>query len=263
MDEERLVQQGTQVHGAAEMQIGLDILPDLQDADDVVDAALVYRESAVVLRLDLREDLFRAVVDVDRGQVDARGEDALHRHVAELQRGGDQVALLFVQRALLGHVFDEVVELILGHADLRVAPGQACGGVADLGQRGGQGSEERHQHFERAGVGERKSLAVALGDALGEHFTGKEDHNGGDQRADGYCAQSPAGGNGHGDDRRRGDVNDIGTDQQSGDRLVEVIQHILCLLGPQIAPVCFRLDPAARNRGDGCFGHGEVRRQQQ
>ena len=57
VDKISLVQQGADVQIPAGVEIGLDVGADLQNADDVVDAALVHGQAAVPLLLDERQDV--------------------------------------------------------------------------------------------------------------------------------------------------------------------------------------------------------------
>ena len=226
MDEKGLVQQAAQVQVLPAVEIGLDEAADLEDADDVVNAPLVHGQAAVVLGLDLGEDVLQTVLDIDGLQVHPGGQDALHRHLAELQGGGNELALLFVQAALLGHVLDDIVELILGDGDLRLARGQGGGAAPDQGQQGGEGPEQDHEEAQGPGGGLAEPLRILFGDALGQHLPGKEDHDSGHDGAHGHGAQPPETGNRHGDQGGRRDMYDVGADEQGADGPVKMIQHV-------------------------------------
>ena len=242
----------------AQVQIGLDEGADLQDADDVVDRALVDGQAAVVLIAHLLEDLRERIVDVDGRDVHTRGEDALDRDVAELQRRGDQLALLFVKAAFLGHVLDDIVQLVLGDRDLRVALGELRRAAADRRQQRRERREKLHQHAHRARAGEQQLFAVLLAQALRQHLAEEKHDDRGDDRAEGDEAQSPAPRDRHGHDRGDGDMYDVRTDQDRGDRAVEVIEQEQRVLRPRIAAFGRRFDLRARRGGHGRLGDGEI-----
>ena len=98
----------------------------------MVDASLIDRQAAVVLRLDDAENLVPRRVGIQRRHIHARGQNAFHREVAELQGGGDQFALFFVQASFFRHVLDDVIELVLGDGKLGLSPPQLRGRCADL-----------------------------------------------------------------------------------------------------------------------------------
>ena len=139
MDKERLIQERLDVQRLADPDVIADILADMQNADDIVNTALVYRQAAVVLLFDKLQDLLLGHVDIDRGHVHAAGQNTLHRHVAELQRRGDQFALLLVDGALFGHILDDIVNIIFRDGRLVISLGRLCCDVADQGQQSSGG----------------------------------------------------------------------------------------------------------------------------
>ena len=86
VDEEGLIQKRLDVQRLSLADVVPDILPDVQNTDNIVDRPLIDGEPAVVLFLDELQDLVLRHVYVDRRDVDTAGQDALHRHVAELER---------------------------------------------------------------------------------------------------------------------------------------------------------------------------------
>ena len=75
----------------------------------------------------------------------------LDRDVAEFQRGLHKVALLLVERAGVGHVLYDVVQLVLGDGDLPVPPRMLCGESPDTGQDGGKRGKKAHKKAQRTG----------------------------------------------------------------------------------------------------------------
>ena len=139
MDKERLIQERLDVQRLADPDVIADILADMQNADDIVNTALVYRQAAVVLLFDELQDLLLGHADIDRGHVHAAGQNTLHRHVAELQRRGDQFALLLVDGALFGHILDDIVNIIFRDGRLVISLGRLCRDVADQSQQSSGG----------------------------------------------------------------------------------------------------------------------------
>ena len=258
VDEEGLVQQRADVGVGAQMQIGLDEFADLQHADDVVDRALVDGQTAVVLAADGREDRLKVVAEIDRREVDARREDALDRDVAELERGGDQLSLLGIERALLGHVLDDVVKLILGDGDLRVALRELRRAVADRREQRREGRKELHQQAHQPRAAQQQLFIILFAQTLRQHFAGEEHDDRRDDRAERNSVQSPSSGDRDGHDRGDGDMYDVRTDQYRGDRAVKMVQQIQGVFRPRVAALRRRLDPDARNRSHGRFGNGKI-----
>ena len=215
------------------------------------------------LCLDAGEDLRVAAFDVQRREIDPRREHVFDRDVPELQRGGDQLPLLLVEAALLGHVLDDVIELVLGDGLLRVAGGMAGRRLPQRGQNPAERAEKAHEKHQRAGGRQGQLVRELLGDALGQHLAREKDHDRGDERADGNRAQAPAARDRERDKGGGGNMYDIGADQNRGDRLVEVVEHIEGLSGPGVPPLLGEPDTRTRARGERRLGRGEVHRAEQ
>ena len=144
--EHGLVEQGAHVHGlAAGGNARLDVLADLQDADHIVNAVGIHGQTAVALLAHVGEDLLRGIVHVHGGDVHARRDDALDRHVGKRQGRAHELAALGGQLPVVGHVLDDVGQLILRHGHGGLALYAAGDGVAEGGEQGRQGLEEHHE----------------------------------------------------------------------------------------------------------------------
>ena len=154
MDEEGLIQERLDVQRFPFADVVPDILPDVQNTDDIVDRPLVDGKTAVILFLDELKDLVLRHINVDRRDIDAAGQDALHRHVAELERRRDQVALLLVDLAVLRHVLNDVVDVILRDGRfLFVSLHHLRDCIADVCQKSRERLEDRHKEPQNAGCG--------------------------------------------------------------------------------------------------------------
>ena len=254
MDEEDFIEHGLYIKVLAEAEVGLDVLAYLEHTDDVVNAALVHGQTAVVRGFDKAQQLRVAAVYVYGHYIDPRGQHALNGDVAELERGGYQVALILVKAALLGHVLDDVVQLILRDGDLAVAGGELRGCLTYPCQQLRERGEKLHKEAEHRRAGESESIAVLLCDALGEHLTGKEHNDSGNDRTYRHGANAPFLCYREGDDRGCGDMYYIGADKQGADGQIKIIQHIESLFCPEVAAFGRRLNAAAR-----CGGHRSLR----
>ena len=225
MHEIRLVQKRAQVDALALAQVGLYVLAYRQNADDIIDAALIDRQAAVLLLTDVSQHLVGRILDIHRRKVDTGREDALNGRLAELERRGDKLAPLLAETAVLGHVLNDVVYLVLGDGYLGVGLHEAGRKVADGRQNCRYRPQNAHKKAQRTGHCQGQSLAVFFSNAFREHFAHEKDHDGHDYRAQSDGAQSPDAGDIDRDDARRGDVHDVCTDKNTADGTVEVIQH--------------------------------------
>ena len=263
MDEVGLVQEAPQV-GLLPL---LEVLPheaaDLQDADDVVHAVLIDGDAAVAGGLHLGEDLLQGVIHVDGLHIHPGGEDAFCRQVAESQGGMHEIPLLGVQVALVGHVLDDVVELILRDRDLAVALGEAAGELADLGEDEGDRRQKVHEEHQGGRRTQGQAEAVLLGDALGQHLAHEEDHKGRDEGADRYRAEAPAAGDENRHIGRAAEMYDVGADENGGDGLIKMLADVHGLVGPAVSPLHGGLQPDAADSGKAGLADGKVVRKEQ
>ena len=259
--EHGLVEQGPDVHGpAAVFDAGLDVFADLQDADHVVNAVGVHGQAAVALLAHVGEDVLRRIVHVHGGDVHARRDDALDRHLGKRQGRAHELAALGGQLPVVGHVFNDVGQLILRHGHGGLALDAAGGGVAEGGEHGGQGFEEHHEKPQRARRAHGQPLGVFLGDALRQHLSCEEHDHGRDERAGGDGPHAPLPLHGHGHERRDRQVQNVRADQQRRDRLIEVVEHIQRLLGAAVAVVSGGFEPDAARGCKRCLHDGEIGR---
>ena len=263
VDEVGLVQEAAQVGLLPLLKVLPHEAADLQDADDVVHAVLIDRDAAVAGGLHLGEDLLQRVVHVDGLHVHPGGEDALRRQIAEGQGGMHEIPLLRVQVALVRHVLDDVVELVLGDGDLAVALGEAARELTDLGKDEGNGRQQVHEEHQGGRRAQGQPEAVLLGDALGQHLTHEEDHEGGDEGAESHRAEAPAAGD---EDRhigRAAEMYDVGADENGGDGLIKMLADVHGLVGPAVSPLHGGLQPDAADSGKAGLADGKVVRKEQ
>ena len=79
-----------------------------------------------------------------------------------------------------------------GNGEVKITLGELCHRLTYPCKQGRQGRKELHKEAEDAGAAFCKALAVFLAYAFGQHLTGKEHHNSGDNRTYRNGAQSPA-----------------------------------------------------------------------
>ena len=261
MHEHGLVEQGAHVHGlAAGGNARLDVFADLQDADHIVNAVGIHGQTAVALLAHVGEDLLRGIVHVHGGDVHARRDDALDRHVGKRQGRAHELAALGGQLPVVGHVLDDVGQLILRHGHGGLALYAAGDGVAEGGEQGRQGFEEHHEKPQRARRAHGQPLGVFLGDALRQHLACEEHDHGRDERAGGDGPHAPLPLHGHGHERCDRQVQNVRADQQRRDRLIEVVEHIQRLLGAAVAVVSGGFEPDAARGCKRCLHDGEIGR---
>ena len=260
MHEARRVEQAAKLRVFPLTQVYTDVFADLQDADDVVDAALVHRQAAVALLADEREDLLRRRVHIERRNVYARREHALDRYVRKLQRRVDELRPILGQLALVGHRFDDVVELILGHGDLRLALGEIREEFSDVRKCLRQRRENAHKKAQGRRRRKGAPFTVALGDALGEHLSGKKHRDRAHDRTKRHPARAPGARNEHRCERSGGDVDDIRADEDRRNCAVKIVLYVKGSLRLLVALIEPRLEPDAADGRGGRLCHGKIRR---
>ena len=85
----------------------------------------------MLLLADVGEDFPGGILNIHRRKVYPRGKDAFDRCFAELKRGGNELAAFLAQAAVLGHVLNDIIDLVLGDGYLGVCLYEACRKVAD------------------------------------------------------------------------------------------------------------------------------------
>lgn len=154
------------------------------------------------------------------------------------------------QLALVGHRFDDVVELILGHGDLRLALGEIREEFSDVRKCLRQRRENAHKKAQGRRRRKGAPFTVALGDALGEHLSGKKHRDRAHDRAKRHPARAPGARNEHRCERSGGDVDDIRADEDRGNCAVKIVLYVKGFLRLLVALIEPRLEPnAADGRG--------------
>ena len=196
-----------------------------------------------------REDLLLRHGDINGRDIDPAGQDALHGHVAELQRRRDQLSLILVQRARFGHILDDVIEFIFGNGGFRLSREKLRGRIADDGKERGERPQNSHQEAKQRSRGQTDGLSILSCDAFGQHFREEKYGKGSQQRRQGDRGNAPDPGDVYSNDGRCGKMGNIRTDQDRCDSPVNVLRHVKRFLRTGISPVHPGSQPGA---GDGC-----------
>ena len=85
-DEHGLIEQLTHIEITPVGNVCANIAAYPQHTDDIVDAALIDRDPAVILLLDKIQDLLRRFLNINGGDVDAGSQDALNSDIIKLKR---------------------------------------------------------------------------------------------------------------------------------------------------------------------------------
>ena len=127
----------------AQINIAVDdlfqIVARMQNADDVVDIALIHGDARIALADDQIMDLVLVVLNIDRGDVNARRQYLLRGLFVKFQRRLHQLAFLFLEDTLLLDAFDDVFELVLCHG------GGVLFDMPDLHHKAFDAREEEYQ----------------------------------------------------------------------------------------------------------------------
>ena len=263
MDKKRFVHQTAQIRQTFFAEISLDVFSDLKHADHMVDASLVNRKAAVVLGLDDAEGLIAVCIGIQSRHVHARGQNALHGQVSELQRRGNQLALLLIQASLFRHILNDVVEFVLGDREFRPSSAFFGKSLPDFCQNRREGPEKTHKKAKASCAALGQPLRKLLGNAFRQHLAGKEHNQSFNNRADRHRREAPASGHDHGDQRREEEMADVGADQHGRDRTFKMVKDIKCLLCAGFAPLGGGSHPNARAGGKCGLGKGKINRPRQ
>ena len=167
-----------------------------------------------------------ALSDVHGLQFDAMRQNFRRRQVAELKGVAQQLALVFVNAAVLLHILHEKKQFLVGHFGVVVRLEEAGNQLFPLGkekiQRGQHPDPEPDKGRTEHGKALRRVLCNAFGGDLAKDQDNDRDHNGGNGRADvavksdeQKCA-----------DGRHHDIDDIVADQDGGDQLVIIFGQL-------------------------------------
>lgn len=202
----------------------LEQVAHLQNADDVVDGAPVDGDAGEVRAEHHLERLVERVLDVDRDEVDARGQDLLHGDLVKVEGRLHEIALLLLEHALLLDRFDDVFELLLGDGGLRLrALQKAQGKLLDLDEEEDHGGQQLDEELEQAARLHGDRLAVLLRQRFRQDFS-KDQYQDGHHR----CSDRRARGaedrrRDHRGNRRARHVDDVVAHQDGREQAVEVV----------------------------------------
>ena len=228
-DPHRLVHEDAVGHEVGKAGVGLlhdrlEQVAHLQNADDVVDGAPVDGDAGEVRAEHHLERLVERVLDVDRDEVDARGQDLLHGDLVKVEGRLHEIALLLLEHALLLDRFDDVFELLLGNGGLRLrALQKAQGKLLDLDEEEDHGGQQLDEELEQAARLHGDRLAVLLRQRFRQDFSKDQYQDGhhrcGDRRARGAEDRRRD----HRGNRRARHVDDVVAHQDGREQAVEVV----------------------------------------
>ena len=182
----------------------------------------------------------------------------LHGDVAELEGILYEIALFLVEGACVGHVLDDVIELLLGDGDLPVALCESRSSLADGREELRERLENAHKKAQRTCGVQAQPLAVSLCRGFGEHLAEEKEHK---RRCDGAphgCAHAEPARYEDRDDGGGAQMDDIRPDEDRRDREIEFVQHLKGALRTCVAPLA--PGPQARTgyRGESRFRGGKI-----
>ena len=227
----------------------LQIFPDLKDAHNRIDRAVIHRKPAVAAFPYFLQDFIRLHPDIDGIKVYTACQNALSRHIPELKGRRNQVALLLIQGSPFGHVLDNIVNLRFRDGSFRFSFRQLCDPVPDHRQQLRKGAQNCHQNLQQACAGKGYRSAVLSGNAFRKHLPKQENHYSGNQcgHRDGRFTEAPGYIDGH--DGSSCQMHYIGADQDRRDRPVYVIHHKEGFHRLLLTPVRPDFQAGSRDRG--------------
>jgi hypothetical protein len=159
----------------------------VDDADEVVEFAVVQRQPRVWCLAQLVEDVFPVVLDVDRGDLLPRHHDVVHRDVLEIEDGQQHLAV--TRRDHRSRLGDHGAQFLGRHrATVRTHRFHAEDtqeSVRRLVSEPGDGRGDEYQHFINVGGRQRHRVGlercIDLGREFAEHDHEHRQHRHGDR----------------------------------------------------------------------------------
>ena len=199
----------------------------MQDAGDVIDVVLEYRQPGVFRGLNVLQQYLVRVVEVQAEHFPARHHDVVDRDLFEFE-DIQQHALVGVGNHVAGIVNDGA-QFLGGQARLTDAPRvksqqpqQAVGDDVDQPHHRVQQFQQRRED----GAGrEGDAFRVQGGDGLGGDLCEHQQHQGQQQRADGDAGITQQANGDDGDDGGRQHVDQVIANQDQADQAVGTLEQ--------------------------------------
>ena len=242
--------------GLAAIAGGVEVL-FVDDADDIVNAVVINRQTGVAALYKQGGRLLHGEVVLHRNQVHTGGEDLGDLQVVELDGVADEIALVLVQTALVLGLVHHAHQLFFGDAVLTAVTEHQGQQALPLGEQEVGRGEKHHQDPQQGGGQHGNGLGVFLGQALGGDLAENQDHHrehcgghrGTPDIVDELDKQHRADGGGH-------VVDNVVADEDGGEELVVVLRQVQGALGPPVTVVrlVFQADAVKRGKGRLCGG---------
>ena len=229
-------------------------------ANDVVDGAMVDRQTGVTrLRKDLGQ-LLQGDVIFHGHHVYTGGQDLFHFHIVKFNGAADQLAFPIGQLAVVFGLADHGHQLALGDGVYLFVAHKAAQQLFPLGKQPGQRGHQCHQQLQDGGYGGSHRFRHLLGQALGGHLTKDQDHHSKHDSGEGRPLLSTH----QLDEQHRtnggsGDVHDVVADEDGGEQLIILLSHCQHAGGGGVTLLraAFQTDLVqGRKRGFGCGKEG-------
>ena len=237
---------------------GIEVLL-MDDADDVVNAVVINRQTGVAALHKQGGRLLHGCVVLHRYQVHPGSENLGHLQIVKLDGIADEIALVLVQTALVLRLVHHAHQFFFGNTVLSAVAEHQGQQALPLGKQEVKRSKEQYEHPQERGRKHGKGLRVFLGQALGGNLAENQDHDGehrGGHRGTPHIVDEL-------DKKHRADggghvVDDVVADEDGRQKLVIVLRQVQGALGspvPVVRPV-FQAD--AVERGKGRLGGGKI-----
>ena len=185
-------------------------------AEDVVDGILIDEKPRIFRLGEQRGDLFLRRGDGEGGEVGAVDQDILRALLGEVDGVFEQLALAFIDAAVLLHLVDEHEQLLLRHFIVGAEAEDLRQQLFPEGEDGVERREDPDEDLQDRRGEHGPGLRAVLGDAFGRDLTEDQHHDGddhgGDRRADVAIVLDKE----HGADGGCGDIHDVVADQDGG-----------------------------------------------
>ena len=232
----------------------------MKNTDNLIDGIPVDQQTGTARLCKSSGYFLMTLVDFHGLQVNSMGQNFRRRQIAEFKGVTQQLALVFINAAVLLHILHEKKQFLMGHFCVIICLEKAGNQLFPLGKK----KIQRHQHTnpeaDKRSAEQSKAFRSVLRNTLGGDLTENQNNDCYNDRrnrraniAVKFYEQKCA-------DRRHHDIHDIVADQDGGDQLVIVFGQLERQCCPLVTIVRQHLEAGLVQGRERCFCGAEIGR---
>ena len=236
----------------------------MKNTDDLIDGIPVDQQTG---KAGLRKgsgNFLMAFADVHGLQVDSMGQNFCRRQVTELKSIAQQLALVFVNAAVLRHILHEKKQFLVGHFGVVVRLEETGNQLFPQGEQEVQWRQHPYPEPDKGRTEHGKAFRRVLCNAFGGDLTENQNNDRYDDRRNRRTHVAVKSDEQKCADRRHHDIDDIVADQDGGDQLVIIFGQLERQRCPLVSIVRQHLEAGLIQRRECRFcgaeigGHGDA-----